>query len=103
MRKFSTGGYTFYMLQRGERAPDPFADNTGCGACLIWPRKNGRWDVREFIRGEWQEITFTKFDSESDAFNFVYDRYCERIAKYCRRHDAARPVFKYLSLPVVRS
>ncbi|WNN32982.1 hypothetical protein RIN65_10345 [Pantoea agglomerans] len=78
MRKFLTGGYAFYMLNRGERAPDPLTDKSFCGAYLIWPRKSGFWDVREFKNGSWQEVTKELFDSENAAFNYVYKRYCDK-------------------------
>ncbi|WP_241669219.1 hypothetical protein [Pantoea agglomerans] len=75
MRKFSTGGYTFYMLQPGERAPNPLDDTGFCGAYLIWPRKNGQWDLRQFLRGNWQEVSHCQFDTENAAFNFAYEHY----------------------------
>ncbi|WP_190286006.1 MULTISPECIES: hypothetical protein [Pantoea] len=103
MRRFSTGGYTFYILQRGERAPDPLADTGFCGAYLIWPRKNGYWDVREFISGQWQEITDVQFDTESAAFSFVYEQYRIRVKAYIRKVDARHEGLKDLALPEIKS
>lgn len=77
MRKFSTGGFTFYMLQRGERAPNPLEDTAFCGAYLIWPLKSGLWDVRQFKYGRWEQVTNDFFDSENAAFNHVYKKYCD--------------------------
>lgn len=78
MRKFSTGGYTFYMLERGERAPDPLAHTGFCCAYLIWPLKNGLWHVEEYKDGFWKEIAGESFDTENAAFNYVYKRYCDK-------------------------
>ncbi|MGJ0478998.1 hypothetical protein [Pantoea agglomerans] len=77
MRKFSTGGYTFYILQRNERAPNPLADTGFCGAYLIWPLRSGLWDVRQFEKGRWEQLTNDFFDSENAAFNHVYKKYCD--------------------------
>lgn len=75
MRTFSTAGYKFYMLDRGERAPDPYSSRDVAGAYLIWPRKSGKWDTRIFHRGQWTEFTDRQFDTENEAFNFAYDHY----------------------------
>lgn len=85
MRKFSTGGYTFYMLNRGERAPNPLDDTGFCGAYLIWQRKNGLWDVRTFKDGIWKEVTKKVFDNENSAFNYVYKKYCEEYERIVLR------------------
>jgi len=84
MRKFSTGGYTFYMLQRGERAPNPLDDTRFCGAYLIWPMQSGFWDVRAFKDGVWIEVTNESFETENAAFNYVYKRYCDEYNKHLR-------------------
>jgi len=81
MRKFSTGGYTFYMLKRGERPPNPLADTGFCGAYLIWPVKGGLWDVRQFKNGQWEQVTSEFFESENEAFNHVYRKYCDDYSK----------------------
>ncbi len=82
MRKFSTGGYTFYILDRDERGPNPLDDTGFYGAYLIWPFKNGFWNVCQFENGDWKQITSDLFGSENEAFNHVYCKHCERYNQF---------------------
>lgn len=86
MRKFSTGGYTFYMLKHGERAPNPLKDTGFCGAYLICQLESGLWHVRQFKNCLWQEITKEVFETESAAFNHVYKKYCDEYNSFSLNH-----------------
>lgn len=39
--------------------------------------KSGLWDVRQFEKGRWEQLTNDFFDSENAAFNHVYKKYCD--------------------------
>lgn len=80
MRKF-VSGVAFYMLDPGERLTNAelYHRYHDC-RFVIWPR-DGKWDVREMGFRGWDKITDRLFDSENEAFNFAYDKYCADLDK----------------------
>lgn len=77
MRVFKSGGARFLFMARGEKLPDKPDDNY-TSSYVIWPRKNGKWDVRWKWSGDWKEIADHQFDTENAAFNHAYDHHAER-------------------------
>lgn len=78
MRTFTSGGTRFYFMDRGEKLPDIHADRNFTTGYVIWPRSNGKWDVRWKTIGDWQEIAGHQFDTENAAFLCAHEHHVKR-------------------------
>lgn len=80
MKSIVFGGVKFIFLVRGEKLPQAKIGNDYGGSYLIWPRKNGLWDIR-WKWPDWQEITTQQFDDEHAAFQFAHEHHLKRMKK----------------------
>jgi len=77
MNIFKTAGSRFLFMALYEKLLDE-PDDGYSSTYVIWPRKNGKWDVRWKWAGDWEEIAPHQFDTENAAFNYAYDHNAER-------------------------
>lgn len=71
----------FFMMEPGEKLPDLYANQDFTQGYVIWPRKNGMWDVRWRKLRDWEEISSKQFPTENAAFNAAYDHMVEQQKK----------------------
>ncbi|MDC7868837.1 hypothetical protein [Pantoea ananatis] len=82
MRRFVSGGLTFYLLDPGDTEPNLAKEYLYIPRYLIKPVDNGwRALILHTNERDWQQICDRLFVSENEAFNFAYEHFSVEQSK----------------------